>query len=173
MATTFTKIASVSVGLLGSSTISFTSIPGTYTDLCLKVSARTDAAGIGDYLYMSLNGNTSNNSYKQLQGSGSAASSSGGSGATNNTGVSTADGATATANTFGNAEIYIPNYAGSTAKSASGDGVSENNATAARADLWAYLNSGTSAITSISLAPGNGVNFVQYTTATLYGIKNS
>ena len=40
MATTFTKIASVTVGSGGASSIDFTSIPSTYTDLCVKLSTR-------------------------------------------------------------------------------------------------------------------------------------
>jgi hypothetical protein len=78
----------------------------------------------------------------------------------------------ATASTFGNGEVYIPNYAGSTNKSMSADGVSENNGTEAYTDLIANLWSNTSAITSILLYPDSGT-WQQYSTATLYGIKNS
>jgi hypothetical protein len=58
--------------------------------------------------------------------------------------------ATATANTFGNTEFYIPNYTSSNYKSFSVDGVTENNATAAFA-LYAGLWSNTAAITSFRL----------------------
>lgn len=174
MPNTFTKIASVTVGSGGASSIDFTSIPSTYTDLVMKISARTDYASTGEPIYMALNGNTSNNSYRQLQGTGSGTGSYSGSGSAGNTAIADASSATSTANTFGNSEIYIPNYAGSTAKSASGDAVSENNATAARADLYALLNTGTAAINQLTIYPSNtGGKFVQYSTATLYGIKNS
>jgi hypothetical protein len=79
---------------------------------------------------------------------------------------------TDTANTFGNTDIYIPNYAGSANKSVSVDTVEENNGTTARALLGAILWSNTAAITALGLTPVSG-SFVQYSTATLYGIKNS
>ena len=171
MAYTYSKLATYTVGSGGIPSVTFLNIPQNYTDLVIKISARTNFSGVNDYIYMSLNGNTSNNSYVKIEGDGSSAASYSGSGATNATGIATSDGANATANTFGNSEIYIPNYTSSNAKSASGDGVSENNATAALVELRAYLNTGTSAITSITLAPGNGPNFVQHSTFHLYGIK--
>ena len=41
MATTYTLISSVTVGSGGAASIEFTSIPSTYTDLVLKLSARS------------------------------------------------------------------------------------------------------------------------------------
>jgi hypothetical protein len=67
--------------------------------------------------------------------------------------------------------IYIPNYAGSSNKSVSIDSVTENNATGAYSGLTAALFASTAAITSFGISTGS--NFVQYSTATLYGIKNS
>ena len=52
------------------------------------------------------------------------------------------------------------------------DAVTENNGTAAIASFFATQWADTSAITSLSLVFGTG-NFAQYSTATLYGIKNS
>jgi hypothetical protein len=80
-----------------------------------------------------------------------------------------------TANTFSNTEVYIPNYAGSTNKSISVDAVNEANSSTDFVYglfLNAGIRSNTAAITAIrfSLLVGN---FVQYSTATLYGIKNS
>jgi len=104
-----------------------------------------------------------------LQGSGSAASSN--SNTTNIRAVTDED--NATANTFGSWEAYVPNYTLSNNKSVSLDSVMENNATAAEQNLVAGLWSNTAAITSIKLLPLNGTAFKQYSTATLYGIKNS
>ena len=171
MATTFIKIASVTVGSGGAATITFSSIPATYTDLVLKLSARNTASlgATNSYTLWSLNGVTTNMSGRQLFGGGSSAGSNSYSssfwGAIN-------DGGT-TASTFGNLEIYIPNYAGSTNKSVSVDGVEENNATAAFASMIAGLWSNTAAITSLTIQPQASGNFAQYSTATLYGIKNS
>ena len=82
------------------------------------------------------------------------------------------NGSTATSNTFSNAEYYIPNYAGGTNKSTSGDAVAEQNATTAQVILTAGLWSNTAAITSVGLTPTSGT-FLQYSTAYLYGVKNA
>jgi hypothetical protein len=150
--------------------VTFSNIPQNFTDLILKISARTNYSAVNDYIYMSLNGNTSLNSYNMIYGDGSSTAGYNGAGATNATGISTANGATSTVNTFCNSEVYIPNYASSTAKSASVDTVIENNATATVMELLSYLNTGTSAITTIALTPGNGPNFVANSTFALYGV---
>ena len=59
MPTTFTKIASVSVGAGGASSIDFTSIPSTYTDLVVKVSYRTTDATNTGTLISTFNNDTS------------------------------------------------------------------------------------------------------------------
>ena len=171
MATTFTKIASVSVGSGGASSIDFTSIPSTYTDLCVKISARYDQSS-DNAVYLRFNSNSgANYSYRYLYGSGAAAASATASGDTRaNAGIAVAS--SYTASTFSNSEIYVPNYAGSTNKSFSADNVQENNATTAFSTLVAGLWSQTTAITAVNLFPASG-NFVQYSTAVLYGIKNS
>jgi hypothetical protein len=178
MATTFTKIASVSVGVLGAASIDFTSIPSTYTDLCVKVSVRTSATNAG--LSVRLNGDTGTNySWKLLFGNGAATGSfnEGTFGAGYNTNVfSYITPSNASSTVFASTEIYLPNYAGSTNKSMSIDGVSENNGSTAFQTMTAGLRSNTAAITSVNLLPDpSGVpsTFVQYSTATLYGIKNS
>ena len=168
MPSTFHKIAAVTVGSGGASSIDFTSIPSTYTDLCLKVSSRLSSTDTPLFVYF--NNDTTNTNYnvRRLLGSGSAASSA----AFNAPYVIYADISTYTSNTFGNAEIYVPNYAESTNKSMSVDSVNENNATGAEAVLTAGLWSNTAAINRLTLVP-NSISFVQYSTATLYGIKSS
>jgi accessory colonization factor AcfC len=166
MATTFTKIAAVTVGSGGAASISFTSIPQTYTDLIVKVSSRKDAAAVwSNITSIALNGSTANQTSRNLLNiDGSAASNS----------LSSFPywtvGNTATSNTFSNSEFYIPNYTSSNYKSISFDSTTENNATSVLQQLSAYLWSSTAAITSITF---NGDNFMQYSTATLYGVKNS
>jgi len=73
---------------------------------------------------------------------------------------------------FSNGSLYIPNYTSSNYKSASSDDVTENNATTAFQYLEAWLWSNTAAITSLTLQPNLG-SFPQYSSASLYGIKNS
>jgi hypothetical protein len=174
MPNTFTKIASVTVGSTPVSTIDFSSIPSTYTDLCLKMSLRTNRAGTFDYVTLSFNGSAADFSLKTLQGDGQ-----GGSAASYNRGtfgvnfIGRSDGATATASTFGNGEMYIPNYAGSRNKSSSIDMVNEDNAATAYTNLTAGLWAQTTAINQLTITNGTGNSYVQYSTATLYGIKNS
>ena len=171
MANTYVKIASVTVGSGGAASIDFTSIPGTYTDLVVKLSSRstTGTTAVG----ATLNSDTgSNYTERQLEGNGSGVSSASGTYSSMRMGSSNG-GTDTTSNTFASSELYIPNYAGSSNKSASTDAVTENNTSTAYANLRALLWNNTSAITSISIKNTNGNNFVQYSTATLYGIKNS
>lgn len=172
MANTFELIASSTVGAGGASSITFSSIPSTYTDLVVKLNARQSLSG-NDSLGIKFNSLTTGNSSRWLYGNGAGT----GSGTDSSTvlvlGYSTLPGTSATASTFNSTDIYIPNYAGSNQKSVSGDSVGENNGTTAFASLSAALQTLTSAITSISLLPYSGGNFVQYSTAYLFGIKSS
>lgn len=168
MPNTFTKIASVSVGSGGASNISFTSIPSTYTDLCIKLSARSSAVSNQDRFVISFNGSAANYTLTSVNdAAGSAASYTRSAFGDNQLGYIPA--ASATANTFGNLEIYIPNYTSSNFKSISVDEVMENNSATNYNSLLAGLWSQTAAITSLTFT----ANIVQYSTATLYGIKNS
>jgi hypothetical protein len=163
MTSTYVKLASVTVGAGGASSIDFTSIPSTYTDLVVKYSIRTSADNITAEL--SLNGVKTNMTQRYLQGTGSSASSG------NSTAINVMeDPSTATASTFASADLYIPNYASSNYKSISIDTVTEKNATDAYSRLVAALWSNTAAITSIGLTCAAAGNFVQYSTATLYGV---
>ncbi len=168
MPDTFIKIASVTVGSGGASSMAFSSIPSTYTDLVVKVSARSNFA-INPQAALYVSTNVSSPSSRRIEGNGSSAASYTEASSINASGSTPAN--SSTANTFGNVELYFPNYAGSTNKSLSMDGVGENNTTAAYATLTAGLFSATTAINSITLATDG--NFIQYSTAILYGIKNS
>ena len=176
MANTYVQIGStVTVGAGGAATIAFSSIPATYTDLVIKISARSTIAGTRQEIYWNINSDTSSSNYSFTRAIGY---DSGSLFAQNYSGVWTDAGtaitaSTATANTFSNTELYFSNYAASAAKPISGDWTAENNsATAWIVGLSGYRWNNTSAITSISFATGGG-NFAQYSTASLYGIKNS
>ena len=168
MATTYEAIATYEVGASGAANIEFTSIAADWTDVCILLSARSTRAATQDTATIQFNGNASNYSMRRLYADGSTAYSD------NDTSLPTGhySAANATANTFGNVIIYIPNYASSNYKSVSSEGVAETNGTTVFMSMVAGLWSNTSAITSIKLTPFSG-SFVQYSTATLYGIKNS
>jgi hypothetical protein len=169
MANTFELIASSTVGSGGAASIDFTSIPNTYTDLVLKISGRQGAENAFDITF---NGATTSYAVKRLQGDGSSATSNDAAGTTSAIRVIGIASSGSTANTFGNSEIYIPNYAGSTNKSVSIDGVNEDNATAAYMNLAAGIRSNTAAINQITITPRAG-NIAQYSTAYLYGVRSS
>ena len=167
MANTFELISAYTAS--GSvSSIDFTSIPSTYTDLVLEYSLRdTSASWVA---YFTFNGSGTSYSSKTLGGSGSSVYSNSG-GSTKIELMSVVTGATA--NTFSNGSLYIPNYAGSSNKSISLDGVTETNSSTAYMQLTAGLWSNTAAITSISITPAASYSFLQYSTAYLYGVKNA
>ena len=165
---TMTLIASNTVGSGGVSSVTFSSIPATYTDLVIKISARTTNGYFRDSVDVKFNGGTSAGTLKDILAQGSTVASQ----STSSIQVQIEGDSGTTTNTFGNAEIYIPNYTSSNYKSLSADAVTENNSASSNAlDLSASLWSNTAAITSISFAGGG--NFMQYSTFYLYGINNS
>jgi hypothetical protein len=180
MATTCKLIAK---NVLGSDTssVTFSSIPGTYTDLYLVISARSDrnlvVSGADvpvDDVMATFNSSTSNFSGRRLVGTGSSVpyqATVSSDTTTRQIGFCTT--LKNTADTFGSSEAYIPNYAGSTNKSFSFTGLSENNAAVAFIVVGAGLWSDTSAITSIGLSPNGGTNFKSGSSFFLYGITKA
>lgn len=168
---TMVKIETVTVGSGGAANITFSNIPQTYTDLKLVLSIRTDRASVIDAVNVEINGSSSNLSYRDVSGNGTTAAS----GTATVGRIALINGNSATASTFGNADVYFPNYTSSAAKSWSGDNVLENNATEGWQSLIAGLwNPATqAAITSLRLVPLIGPNFLQHSTATLYGISRT
>lgn len=171
---TYEKIASTTLSS-NATTITFSSIPQTYTDLILKFNIRTDIAGGGAYnVSIRINGNSGTN-YQTLRLYGNASSvlSFNASGQSQTlAGMATAAGDTA--NTFSSNEIYLPNYKWSNAKCGSTVSVHENNATAAERFFAANYINLTDPITSIELQiTGVSYNFVPYSSAYLYGISNA
>ena len=162
MAQTYTPIASQTLGSAAAS-VTFSSIPGTYQDLRLVISAGTSGT---DYLAIQYNGDTATNySMTYLSGNGTAASSG------RQTGMTywqiSALGTQTT--TVGDSVITvdIENYAGtSTYKT----GLSRANRASNGVDAIVGLWRSTAAINSI-LIKGTGFNLATGSTFTLFGIK--
>jgi len=175
MANTFSAIATTTVGAGGASSITFSSIPNIYTDLVLFLSGRSTYSNGQDcdLVEIQFNGSSSNYSGKRLYGI-TPSSKGSGSSPTNNGGVDIGAISTTsnTALTFGTVEVYITNYASTNYKSMSAEGVQENDGNT-QMEIIGNLWSSSSPITSISLVSNHLSNFVQNTTATLYGVKNS
>jgi len=147
--------------------ITFSSIPQTYTDLYLLFSGRSDRTGVGtDDTVVQLNSTGSNQSTRILWGTGAAAQSL----TDTQPLIGEYPTSTNTASTFGSFQVYIPNYTSSNAKSFSADGVGENNGTTSYQSIAAGLYNSSSAVTSILIKTGSGSNLSQYSSATLYGI---
>lgn len=152
-------ISAVTVGAGGASNITFSAIPGTFTDVIVVYS------GIDIGINIVLNSSTSGYSYRTLYGYG------------NSTGSTSASSVSQFGGIFNywggdsgiNAQAYFPNYAGSTNKTVSAESVSERNATNAVQQLYAGTWANTAAITSIKL-DGGGATIPQHTTAYLYGL---
>lgn len=173
MANTYTLIQSVTVGSGGAASIDFTSIPQTYTDLMLVISMRTTNASVADYASVSFNSSTTSYALRLVSGDGSAASSSSFTTSPNYRIINAVVGDNATANVFSTGSLYMPNYTSSNNKSYSVDFSRENNTTGNEMSLGAGLWSNSAAVTSITLTSWAGATIKQYSSASLYGIKNS
>ena len=152
------------VGVGGVAEVTFNNIPQTFTDLRVLVSARFANAFVANTVYIGFNGAYTSTTSRYLAGDGVSATSS----ASTNAFIGDVSANSNTANTFGTIDVYIPNYTGSNFKQYISDSVSENNATAAYAEIWAGLWSSTSAVTSLKFS--GSANLMQYSTITIYGI---
>jgi hypothetical protein len=158
MAATYDPIATQTLGSAASS-VTFSSIPSTYTDLVLVVnSARTTS---NDSVSLEFNGDTgANYSRTILYGTGSSALSFRESNASLiEIGIQDASNST---NIF-----HIMNYANTTTNKTV---IARANATTVRVSAGVGLWRNTAAITSIKLATG-GSTFIAGSMFTLYGIK--
>jgi len=170
---TYTLISS---NVLSSSaaSVTFSSIPSTYTDLVLRISARCADTGTYAGLKFTLNSDTASvYSYTVLYGTGSSGLSDRNSALANARAPFSINADNATANSFGSLEIYIPSYLASQNKPISTFGASETNATASYMGASANLWRNTAAITSIQISEIFGTNLLSGSSFYLYGISNA
>jgi hypothetical protein len=154
----------------------FSSIPQTYTDLVLRISARSTQSGYTQNFLIRYNGDTATN-YSSVGLYGSGANANGFEQVSQN-GASFIgmNYATSLANTFGNTEAYIPNYTATGVKSVINLGATEHNTSTTQNSVGALSNlyRGTSAITSILVRTVGGADvFTTGSTLYLYGIKKN
>lgn len=168
---TMSLVQTIEVGSGGANSVEFTSIPQDATDLLILMSARHQDAGLEEG-ELTFNSSASGYSTRLLQGSGSSVYTTSTSSAAFCKTTFVTDSA-ATANTFSNIAIYIPNYTSSAAKSISIDGVTENNATAARQTILAGAWTGTAAITSLKIAIFSTLKYAQNSSFSLYKITKA
>jgi hypothetical protein len=160
---TYSTIATYTVPSAQTS-YTFTSIPGTYTDLILIFNGGISATG--NSLHLQFNGDTGTNySTTDLWGNGSAASS----GRTSSANFIRVNGRGIGAdNTLtGNCINHIQNYSNTTTFKTLLNRSNETGGTSATVGLWRS----TSAITSITLTAESALNILTGSTFTLYGIS--
>ena len=168
----FSSIATVTVGSGGSSSISFTSIPSTYTHLQIRALTRTNASGSTSWQSMRFNSSTSGYYDHYLGGNGSTASA-GAEALSDRINFGETAGNGATSGMFGVGVIDILDYANinknKTVRFLDGYDLNGSGAVYLRSGLW----QSTSAITQIDIAPQNfgGTAFTQYSSFALYGVK--
>lgn len=172
---TYVKIASYTAGVSEGASVTLSSIPGTYTDLMLKISAKDRYTG-GNYSALSLRFNAdsgANYQYRRmLNAQGTSQADSASSQTKSELGyLPTAD----LTNQFGICNVYIPNYTWAKVKVISVDCAQEGAVAATgmftplmASNYW----SGTAAITSITISC-SGTGFSQYSLFDLYGIKST
>lgn len=158
-------ISTVTVGAGGAASIDFTGIPNTYTDLILVYAGRS-ATDTSWNFNLKVNGVVTSMSARYVEGNGAGASS-----GTRTIIAGIDDSSGATANTFSNTMIYIPQYAASTNKTFAIDTVAETNNATAYMEIAGGQWSSSAAITSLSIYAPSG-NLAQYSTASLYGINS-
>lgn len=163
------------VGSGGAASITFNNIPQTFTDLKITISGRGASnpnSLQADVLVTYINNSVANiYSSTKLYGNGGAAYN-GRISNNPNTWNGSAPTSGATANTFGSAEMYIPNYTSSNSKQILFDSVAESNVSLITNEgqtLGAILFQSTSAITQLQFYTTSG-NWAQHTTISLYGI---
>jgi hypothetical protein len=164
-------IASTIVGAGGVGSITFSSIPQTFTHLQLRVFNRCTSTSADQSASLNFNGDAgSNYSVHRLHGYGGSVSSDAGT-STNLIYTGAYPASVETANVFGIGIIDILDYANTnknkTVRSISG--YDANGSGEVQFSSGAWYN--TSAITSILLTTGN--NFAQYSTVQLYGITTA
>ena len=171
-ANSYESIATVTVGSGGSATITFSSIPATYTHLQIRAICKTTAATSNiNSIFGQFNSDTGSNYARHfLNGSGSAAGVGSGTSQTSmffGTNIETLGTSAFAANV-----IDILDYANTnkykTTRSLSGVDANGSGYVQFMSGLW--LN--TAAVTSITIFP-NSDNFIQYSSFALYGIKGS
>ena len=166
----------LSSNVLASNTasVTFSSIPNTYTDLLVRFSARSNSAGVYDSVLLTLNSDTGNNyrintMFDYAPNTPNPASQSG------PTTYGFANGNGAAANFYGNSQIHIPNYATTSTRQISWHSVTENNATDStfNNNMANGYYTGTTAISTLKLNPQTGTLFLATSSFYLYGIKSS
>jgi hypothetical protein len=177
LANSYESIATTTVGSGGSATVTFSSIPATYTHLQVRLiarSGRTDGDLTAGGLYIKLN-STFLTANHQLRGNGTSASTSGGSGGGSNGAIIIWVPATGAASgIFGAAIVDILDYANTNKNRVVRIFGGEDLNGSGIVQTVSGLLTSTSALTSITFGSTDDAgNIPQYSQFALYGIKGA
>ena len=170
----YESIATVTVGGGGSSSISFSSIPSTFTHLQIRLLARTNDTDAGlDYAKLRFNSDSgANYALHQFFGPGATVTSFGNA-SQNEIWVQRMANDYLTAGMFAGSIVDILDYANTSKyKTTRGLGGVDGNGSG-RIYFSSGLWQNTNAISSLVITPGSGTTFLQYSQFALYGIKGS
>lgn len=171
---TFILIQSITVSGTSQASLDFTSIPATYTDLCIVFSGRDYSyTAANSSVYLAFN-NTTANTVSQYLYSGNGSSAGTGSANSAISFVGQQPGANIANNVFGSAVVYVNNYTLSQHKVIGN--TAGANSTTNGTGVWGITQSGTrwsdnSVINRLTLTCDG--SFKQHSSAYLYGIKSS
>ena len=173
MAPTYELIASNTLTTSAAS-VTFSSIPATFTDLVLRFSALSSGAIFFNTWSIQFNNTGSVYSTTRLQGTGSAASSTRGDNQSQLRDMLAMRGTAGTSSIFSTGELYIPNYLSNSNKVARAFSEAENNSTSDRLLVTANLYRDTTPISTITFySATNPYNIEAGSTFHLYGISNT
>ena len=169
----YDSIATTTVGAGGASSVTFSSIPSTYTHLQVRFIARISTSDTAENTWLQFNGDTgSNYAYHFLDGNGSSASAGSGTSQTRIL-AGRAGAANSGSNIFGVNVLDVLDYT-NTSKNTTArilGGIDRNGDGNIRLDSGAWFN--TAAVTSLTISPTTANSFVQYSQFALYGIKGN
>jgi hypothetical protein len=158
---TYEPISTTTLGSAQTS-VTFSSISGSYTDLVLIANAKANTGGVIGFLYEYNNDTANNYSFTYLNGNGSSASS-----GRVTSGIPALGDLAGSSSSPGAYIVHINNYSNSTTYKTT---LSRGNDAAAVTQALVGLWRSTSAITQIKLYPNSGIQFASGSTFTLYGI---
>lgn len=177
MANTYVLINSQTLSTTASS-VTFSSIPQTYTDLLLRMSAKSNSSTFAESPKVIINSITSNYNHLNIfrnASNGVINTSNTNAGTYFTMGAGAIGNAATVPNVFGNGEIYLPNYTNAQDKPMIFQGVQ----TTAITTVGGVVQYGggrvttTEAITSLTLSLTNGSLWLENSSFWLYGIKKS
>jgi hypothetical protein len=171
VATTYQLISSYTVTSGGTSSVTFSSIPQTYTNLIIQGSIKSVRNDSNDWMRININSGTTANVSVNIIGDGNGPSAYGSSSPQE---FSIEGGNSNTTNVFGSFTLLFGNYSNTSfSKTLNVETVTEESVSVGYANLFASSFNTTSAISSINLYPQYSSSIAQYSTFYLYGLTNS